>query len=216
MTKSFITSLLLRRGVQHLFFVMEKLLIASPNHHEPVGSVIRHEAIAQKMWCLTTNIFVFNVEGKILCHQRSLNKERLPGYWMTHFGGHLCEGETFDSNAKKELFEETGILVDDHDMIPWGMIKLNTPRLWSRNYIVVINEQDHEIKPEPSEIQSVRWLSPDEIATTQGESWISGVADLVREIEIMKSVHNAVMHQRSILTPEKNQINVFAPITCVE
>lgn len=52
----------------------------------------------------------------------------LAGYWSI-FGGSLDEGETFQSGAIRELFEETKITVDTHQLIDGCTIKSKFLRL---------------------------------------------------------------------------------------
>ena len=114
--------------------VEEKLIVVHEEDGEPTGeTVFRSELIKDKKWGRSTNVFVLNPEGKILCHQRSFKKERYPGIWMTHFGGHVTEGESFKINALKEMEEELGIKVPAVQMIPWRTSRKDALRLNSKS-----------------------------------------------------------------------------------
>ena len=123
----------------------------------------RGEVISTKRWCRSTNIFVMNTKGEILCHQRSLNKERHPGWWMTHFGGHVSGEETFDDNAIKELQEEIGLSVAAEELLPWRTSRKTDARLWVRDYITIFDGDISELVLQESEIQRVKWFTAEEI-----------------------------------------------------
>ena len=59
-----------------------------------------------------TTILILNERNEILVQTRSLTKEYCPGYLSAVSGGVLCQGETVELNAKKELEEELGINLD--------------------------------------------------------------------------------------------------------
>ena len=56
-----------------------------------------------------TTILILNEKNEILVQTRSLKKEYCPGYLSAVSGGVLCQGESVESNAKKELEEELRI-----------------------------------------------------------------------------------------------------------
>lgn len=163
--------------------------------HEETGellgySVSRKEVIEKQMWCRSTNVFVMNGNGEILVHQRSKQKERYPGVWCTHLGGHVSCGEDFDSNAIKELGEEAGICVDGMCVLPWRTTKLDVARLWVREYIVVIDKPVDAFLPQPGEVDRFVWMKPEEIieaSTLFPESWLAGTHDFTTEYACLRA-----------------------------
>lgn len=168
-------------GLYSWFFEsMEHLEIVHEHTGELVGSVLpRPEAIQQQAWCRSTNIYVMNSEGAILCHKRSADKERLPGYWMTHLGGHVGVGETYESNAWKELQEEAGVWVHPHELIAWRTTKIPSARLWAREFVIHVDKPIEEFTAQPGEVEQFAWMSPVEIlkAVQGGENWKAGTQD---------------------------------------
>ncbi|OGM03166.1 hypothetical protein A3K72_00550 [Candidatus Woesearchaeota archaeon RBG_13_36_6] len=55
------------------------------------------------------HIFIINPEGKLFCRQRSLKKERYPGWWSTSVGAHVLSGQDYDQVAKQSLKDTLGI-----------------------------------------------------------------------------------------------------------
>lgn len=164
--------------------------------HEDTGhslgfTLTRAEAMAQKAWRRSTNIFVLNSEGKILCHQRALKKDSLPGYWMTHLGGHVAIGETYEGSALKELQEEAGISgIQPHQLIAWRTTPIAMSRFWAREYVILIDKDVSELNAQPGEVEQFAWLSPQEIlsAAKNGENWIAGTHDFWTEYHCLRAV----------------------------
>lgn len=73
----------------------------------------------------------------------------LAGYWSI-FGGSLDEGESFQSGAIRELFEETKINVEIHELIDGCMIENKNLRL--KIFFVEFEEMPTpELNPEHTE-----------------------------------------------------------------
>lgn len=54
-------------------------------------------------------------DGKVLLQQRSLKRQRFPGYW-TGPGGHVDEGEDALTAAIREVKEETAVSINNTDI----------------------------------------------------------------------------------------------------
>ena len=170
---------------------MEKLSLVHPETGEPTGKALdRAEAIAARAWCRSTNVFVFNSRGEILCHQRSSAKERMPGVWSTHLGGHVGEGETYESNALKELHEEAGIAALPGQLLPWRTTRIDAPRLWAREFVTLVDRDDVALVPQPGEVDAFSWMSFREImkeSKKEPAKWCVGTHDFKVEYQCMRS-----------------------------
>lgn len=181
--------------------IQEFLQIVDENTGEPTGEHIsRKEALEKKLWCRTTNIFVLNSKGEILCHQRSLEKERFPGAWSTHFGGHITEGESFKISALKEIEEEIGLKVNAFQLIPWRTSRKVLSRIWVRDFITVYDGNIEDLKLQKSEIEKVEWMTAEEImAELDSESelgmtnWLAGTHDFNTDYQCMRAVLTATI-----------------------
>lgn len=178
----------------------ERLQIVDELTGEPTGEHLsRKETLENKRWCRTTNIFVLNSKGEILCHQRSLNKERFPGAWSTHFGGHVTEGESFKISALKELAEEIGLSVNAFQLIPWRTSKKSVSRIWVRDFITVYDGPIENLKIQKSEIEKVQWFNAEDImAELDAESddaneWLAGTHDFYADYQCMRAVLTATI-----------------------
>ncbi|HTK05374.1 MAG TPA: NUDIX domain-containing protein [Candidatus Eisenbacteria bacterium] len=170
------------------------LHIVHPETGEPVGGPIpRAEAIARGAWCRSTNVFVLNSDGQVLCHRRSTRKERLPGAWMTHLGGHVGAGETYETNARKELREESGIFAGPSRLLPWRTTRIEHARLWAREFVTLSDVGIDELVPQPGEVEEFRWLTLDQVlraAADAPETWCAGTHDFRTEYQCMLAALN--------------------------
>lgn len=183
---------------------MEKLQIVDLHTGEPTGEhMLRAEAIASGAWCRSTNVFVINEQGEVLCHRRSPLKERYPGAWSTHLGGHVTEGESFLMNAVKELEEESGIRVPPEELLPWRTARLERSHLWVREFVVIVDPSRITLVPQPGEVEEFRWLPPSEIVRrSKSEPWIAGTHDFRTEYFCMRAVLTAAHALGAIRIPD--------------
>jgi 8-oxo-dGTP pyrophosphatase MutT (NUDIX family) len=63
-------------------------------------------------------LVVVGSDGRLLVHRRSPDKDVWPGRWDVAAGGVLAVDEPWDDAARRELFEELGLL--DADIEPLG------------------------------------------------------------------------------------------------
>lgn len=172
---------------------MEILQIVTSDSNTPAGTMPRAEAIKNKAWCRSTNIFVVNSKGQILCHKRSEQKERFPGVWFTHLGGHVGHDESYESNALKELKEEAGI--NHHvNLIPWRTTKLPEQRLWVREFAALVDLDTCDLVAQPGEVDEFAWKSIHEIideSNINPGKWKTGTHDIVSEYQCLRAVITA-------------------------
>lgn len=184
---------------------MEELAIVCEHTNKELGTLPRLEAITTGAWCRSTNVFVMNSRGELLCHQRSLKKERLPGGWSTHLGGHVGVGETYESNALKELEEEAGLSVRSEQLIQWRTTKHEKSRLWIREYVVLHDAPSSAFIPQPGEVESFEWLSLQDILRSSKKhpmNWYAGTHDVTSEYQAMRSALVVAHNLGACVVPE--------------
>lgn len=179
----------------------EMIQVIDPQTGEPTGqNVTRKELFKQNLWCRSTNVFVVNSAGQILCHQRSQNKERFPGVWSTHFGGHVSVGESFKINAVKEVEEEIGFHVNVFQMIPWRTHKKENSHLWMRDFLTVYDGAIEDLVLQKSEVEQVKFMSIDEIVASlnnpeERSQWadMAGVYSIEEDYQALRAVLTACL-----------------------
>ena len=184
---------------------MEFVDIVHPETGESLGAPLsRAEAIAQRAWCRSTNVFVLDPEGRVLCHRRSALKERLPGVWSTHLGGHVAVDETYESNALKELQEESGIAAHPSSVLPWRTVRIDHARLWAREFVTVSDLPESALVPQPGEVDEFRWMELDEVITNAAadpKGWCAGTHDFRTEYHCMRAALGAADALGAIAVP---------------
>lgn len=184
---------------------MENLEIVCNKTGQPLGVVLPREAVIRSQaWCRSTNVFVLNSKGEVLVHQRSMQKERYPGVWSTHLGGHVGEGESYEINALKELEEEAGVTKQQNQLVPWRTTRLEKSRLWVREFVTLHDAPVHAFIAQPGEVDQFKWMSPEEIlaaSVIQPEMWIAGTHDFRTEYLCLRSALNAASALGAVEVP---------------
>lgn len=86
---------------------------------EVVGIATRQEMRRGRLPHRCVYILVFNKSGEIFIHLRTATKDIFPSYWDVCAGGVVAAGEDFETGAKREGFEELGILTQPHFLFPF-------------------------------------------------------------------------------------------------
>ena len=73
--------------------------------------------IPNERYHLVSDILVQHRDGTYLLTKRHPGKDIYPGYWEASAGGSAQLGEGPEECAKRELFEETGILCDHFELV---------------------------------------------------------------------------------------------------
>ena len=88
---------------------------------QPTGRVaLKSEAHKNGWFHATTHIWLFTSDKKILLQKRALTKKVFPGMWDISVAGHLGAGEKIIDGAKREVFEEIGLQLEEEDLIKIG------------------------------------------------------------------------------------------------
>ena len=77
--------------------------------NQPVGDQPRRLMRERNLPHRATYIFVFDHEGRVLVQRRTATKDLYPGYYDLAAGGVVAAGESYETCAEREAFEELGI-----------------------------------------------------------------------------------------------------------
>ncbi len=109
-----------------------------------------------------TGIWITDENGNILLQQRKLNKKHNPGKWGPAVAGTVEKGETYESNAYKEMEEEIGIkgitLVESKKF--YG--ETNTGKRFAQLYTGQISH-NHLLVPQEDEVEKLQWFTKQEL-----------------------------------------------------
>ena len=125
-----------------------------------VETVTRREMRAARLRHRAVYIAVQDSDGRLLVHQRSLDKDVRPGAWDIAVGGVVGAGESYDEAAVRELAEEIGI--EDAVPTPWGggVFADESYELIGRCYHLV---HDGPFRFADGEVIAAKWVNRSEL-----------------------------------------------------
>ena len=126
-----------------------------------IGTIFRKDEIFGKHILRSASIFLINDKNEILLQLRSKNSKHYPLHWDVSGGGHVNSGESYEECAKRELFEETGIRVDNLRFLGKHHFVLNGKRKRINSiYISKIssNIKTNTTKVDINEVAQIQWI----------------------------------------------------------
>lgn len=119
--------------------------------------LIRGERIPAGLRHAVAEVLVLHRDGSVLLMQRDFMKKTHPGVWDSSAGGSVLRGEDVLSGARRELFEETGILSESSDLEPIGKTVSETTIY--HDYLCVTDIPKDKIKLQKGETIAFRWVN---------------------------------------------------------
>ena len=116
------------------------------------------------------HVLVFNSHGDLLLQKRSMTKYIQPGKWDTSIGGHIHCSETKEEALIREAEEELGISGADMEKMYEYIMVSDVEKEHVTTYRCI---WDGPIDFQKSEIDEVRFFSPDEIESLLGNGYFT-------------------------------------------
>ncbi len=143
----------------------ENLITIVNENDEPIGSATISEARQKGLIHRIVRIMVEDSNNRILLQKRSNNMESYPGCWDHSAAGHVDYHEGYLSAAKRELFEEIGIIAESLEEIDTYFSENESGgqiiKRFNRAYKHVSDTE--KTKLQESEVEEVKWFTLDEI-----------------------------------------------------
>ncbi|MGH3652223.1 NUDIX domain-containing protein [Glutamicibacter sp.] len=124
-----------------------------------IGQAPRSRVRAENLRHGATGILVFNPEGEVFVHQRTMTKDVYPGLLDFAAGGVIQAGEDPDASARREAQEELGI---DSDLVPLDQSNYadaHTRYRAFRYWTIACGE----LSLQADEVASGRWMEQSEL-----------------------------------------------------
>lgn len=100
---------------------MDELIdILTPDGKATGKIALKSEAHKNGWFHATVHIWLFTSNHQILLQKRALTKKVFPGLWDISVAGHIGAGETVLSSAKREVFEEIGLEIQEKELLKIG------------------------------------------------------------------------------------------------
>lgn len=162
-----------------------KIIIVDVNNN-PVGLKTRDEFDRSTDYYRCTGIWITNSKGEILIAQRKFTKKHDPGKWGPGVAGTVEEGETYESNAYKELEEELGIVGVKLRLGPL-VNSLPKRRFFGQWYFCTIDKSAKDFRLQENEVEKVMWISRDDLIKDieiNPDKYVSSLPDALLELSI--------------------------------
>lgn len=131
------------------------------NRNKTNKTMVRGEAFEKDAYHLVVHVCIFNSKGEMLIQQRQPFKEGWPNMWDITVGGSAIKGDTSQSAAERELFEEIGLRVDFTNSRPH--ISINFEKGFDDVYLIEQDVDINQLSLQYEEVQKVKWASKEEI-----------------------------------------------------
>lgn len=100
---------------------MDELIDILTPDGKPTGkTALKSEAHTNGWFHATVHIWLFTKDEKILLQKRAMTKKVFPGLWDISVAGHIAAGEGILEAAKREVFEEIGLEIQEDELIKIG------------------------------------------------------------------------------------------------
>lgn len=127
-----------------------------------------------------TGLWLWNEKGEVLLAQRAFNKELHPGLWGPAVAGTVEEGETYESNIKKEAEEEIGLKNLQFELGP--KLRRTTKHAYFAQWFTATINSDYPLVKQDSEVESIKWFTKYELFNALNETpeiFLSSLKDSV-------------------------------------
>lgn len=124
-------------------------------------TMIRGNSFAEGDYHLVVHVCIFNSKGEMLIQQRQYFKDGWPNLWDITIGGSAVQGDSSQSAAERELFEELGIKLNLQGIRP--KLTINFDKGFDDVYLIESNVRLEDLKLQYEEVQNARWASKEDI-----------------------------------------------------
>ena len=122
--------------------------------------LIRGEQIPYDCFHLVCEIIVKHKDGSYLIMQRDTRKH-LGGMWEATAGGSALQGENPITCARRELYEETGIVSDS--LVEIGRVLHHEHKSFYVEYLCITDVDKNSIVLQEGETSDYKWITADEL-----------------------------------------------------
>jgi isopentenyldiphosphate isomerase len=134
-------------------------IVIVDDQNKVIGAKPRDEVDYDQDIYRSTGIWITNSDGQILIAQRKLTKEKDPGKWGPAAAGTVDEGETYESNARKELSEEIGLRDVELTVGPQHFVTVPR-RQFVQWFVGQADVTLDQLTLQPEEVEAAQWIEP--------------------------------------------------------
>lgn len=175
---------------------MEQVILVD-EHGREIGSAEKLEAHRDggKLH-LAFSILLFNGKGETLLQRRAKLKYHFGGLWTNACCGHPRPGELLAEAAHRRLHEELGIDTELREILSFLYRATDPNSGLSEHEVdhVFVGRLDQEPRPDPEEIDDLRWIEPAELerdVAAHPERYTPWFAQLVARLPELQAAASA-------------------------
>ncbi|WP_195467591.1 NUDIX domain-containing protein [Clostridium sp. D43t1_170807_H7] len=124
-------------------------------------TMVRGEKITKGFYRLVVHVCIFNSQGEMLIQQRQLFKSSWPNMWDVTVGGSAISGDTSQSAAEREVYEEIGYKLSLDGIRP--ALTINFEDGFDDMYLIKKDIEISDLYLQYEEVKAVKWASKEEI-----------------------------------------------------
>ena len=143
----------------------EERLILVDEHDRPIGEASKLEChLGEGLLHRAFSLLLFDRQGRLLMQQRAAGKLLWPSYWSNSCCSHPRQGETLAQAVRRRAGEELGVSVNPrfefrfHYEARYGSVGVEREMC-----SVFTAVSDALLRPNPLEVDDVRWLNADTV-----------------------------------------------------
>lgn len=164
---------------------MDELLDILDSNGKSTGkSELKSYAHRMGLFHATVHIWFYTLDGKLLLQQRGRKKDTHPLLWDVSVAGHVTAGETIILSALREVEEEIGLTISEHDLEKIGIFKsIQRHRNdlvdceFHHTFLCELKVPLNRLRKQESEVEALRLIP---ILQFAEETW--GLADLKKYV----------------------------------
>lgn len=108
-------------------------------------------------------LWITNSKDEVLLARRAYNKSHDPGKWGPAVAGTVEQGETYESNIIKEVFEELGLTGIKLEVGPKKYRATGRYSYFGQWYYLKIDKPINEFKIQKDEVAEIKWFSKEDL-----------------------------------------------------
>lgn len=124
-------------------------------------TMVRGENFEKGAYHLVVHVCIFNSNGEMLIQQRQPFKSGWSNMWDITVGGSAVSGETSQTAAERELFEEIGLKINLQNLQPHLTINFDVG--FDDIYLIEKDVNINDLVLQYEEVQRVKWTPLEEI-----------------------------------------------------
>lgn len=124
-------------------------------------TMVRGEKITKGFYRLVVHVCIFNSRGEMLIQQRQPFKSSWSNMWDITVGGSAISGDTSQSAAEREVYEEIGYKLSLDRIRP--ALTINFEDGFDDMYLIKKDIEISDLYLQYEEVKAVKWASKEEI-----------------------------------------------------